>query len=423
MMRSKECVAMLLAGGQGNRLGVITKDLAKPAVPFGGKYRIIDFTLSNCTNSGIDTVGVLTQYRPLRLNTYLGIGQSWDLDRMDGGVAVLPPYQRGKKLEFYKGTANAISQNIEFIEQYQPEYVLILSGDHIYTMDYSLMIDYHKKNNADATIAAIDVPIEEASRFGIMNTNENGRIYEFEEKPKKPKSTKASMGIYVFNWKLLRKYLREDDEDPKSGHDFGKNVLPKMLSNGEKLVAYSFKGYWKDVGTLKSLWEANMDILEYNPKMDLNDPKWRIYSKNPIMPPHYIANGAKVRNCLIAEGCMIYGSIDHSVIFTNVRVGSSSEVIDSIIMPNVKIGKNVKIKNSIIAEGVVIEDNCIIGFSDSDTSDEHTRSLCEGLSIIGEHIKIAADSVIELNVMVDENMDYAESISISEFTGKEDGAI
>jgi glucose-1-phosphate adenylyltransferase len=419
-MRSKECIAMLLAGGQGNRLGVITKNLAKPAVPFGGKYRIIDFTLSNCTNSGIDAVGVLTQYRPLRLNSYLGIGQSWDLDRMDGGVTVLPPYQKGKNLEWYKGTANAIKQNIEFIEQYNPLYVLILSGDHIYKYDYSNMIEFHKKNNADATIAVIDVTLSEASRFGIMNTDENGRIYELEEKPKKPKNTKASMGIYVFKWELLRKYLIEDDEDPKSSHDFGKNIIPNMIERGEKLVAFPFKGYWKDVGTIKSLWEANMDLLESSPKFDLYDAKWRIYSKNPIMPPHYIATGANVKGCIIAEGCMIYGSIEHSVIFTSVKVGVGSEIKDSIIMPNVIIGKNVKIINSIIAEGAVIEDGCEIGYEANESIDEGMKELLEGITVIGEHIMISSKTKICANVMVDENMDYAEAVKPEQFAFKGD---
>lgn len=413
-MGSKECIAMLLAGGQGNRLGVITKNLAKPAVPFGGKYRIIDFTLSNCTNSGIDAVGVLTQYRPLKLNAYLGIGQSWDLDRMDGGVTVLPPYQKGKNLKWYKGTANAIGQNIEFIEQYNPEYVIILSGDHIYKMDYSLMIEFHKKNNADATIAVIDVPLDEASRFGIMNTKENGEIYEFEEKPKKPKSNKASMGIYIFNWVLLRKYLIEDDEDPKSSHDFGKNIIPKMIENGEKLIAYPFDGYWKDVGTIKSLWEANMDLLEYLSKFDLYDAKWMIYSKNPIMPPHYIANGASVKMCIIAEGCMVYGNVEHSVIFTSVTIGKGSEIRDSIIMPNVIIGKNVRIINSIIAEGVVIEDNCDIGYGDDFISSEEMKALCEGITVIGENITIPADTKIGDNVMVYENSQYTSGARADE---------
>lgn len=417
-MRSKECIAMLLAGGQGNRLGVITKNLAKPAVPFGGKYRIIDFTLSNCTNSGIDAVGVLTQYRPLKLNSYLGVGQPWDLDRVDGGVFVLPPYQKGKGLEWYTGTANAIRQNIEFIEQNDPEYVLVLSGDHIYKMDYSQMLEHHKKTNAAATIAVIEVPIEEASRFGLMNTDNDGVIYEFEEKPKNPKSNKASMGVYVFSWEKLKRYLLEDDEDLNSSHDFGKNIIPNMLANNEKMVAYPFEGYWKDVGTIRSLWEANMDLLEYLPKFDLYDAKWKIYSRSPILPPHYIANGANIKMSIIAEGCMVYGSVLHSVIFTSVDIGVGSEVKDSIVMPNVKIGRNVRIVNSIIAEGAVIEDNCVIGYGDEPSSNDEIKALCEGITVIGENIKISADTRIGENMMVDESSPYASDVCVDDYSSR-----
>ncbi|MBO6060893.1 MAG: glucose-1-phosphate adenylyltransferase, partial [Clostridia bacterium] len=287
-MPKKKMIAMLLAGGQGSRLGVLTKSMAKPAVPFGGKYRIIDFPLSNCVNSDIDTVGVLTQYEPLALNAYLGSGQPWDLDRMNGGVFVLPPYVSGSEGQWYSGTANAVCQNIPFIDQYDPEYVLILSGDHIYKMDYSKMLRFHEENKADATIAVLTVPMEEASRFGIMNTDEEGRITEFEEKPKQPKSNKASMGIYIFNWRILRPYLLDDDADPSSSHDFGKNIIPKLLSSGAALYAYGFTGYWKDVGTISSLWEANMDLLGKDPEFRLADKEQRIYSKSPAMPPHYI---------------------------------------------------------------------------------------------------------------------------------------
>ena len=302
MLPKQEVVAMLLAGGQGSRLGVLTRNLAKPAVPFGGKYRIIDFPLSNCVNSGIETVGVLTQYQPLELNDYIGNGQPWDLDSNNAGVHVLPPYQKQKKTDWYKGTANAIYQNIPFIERYNPDYVVVLSGDHIYKMDYSKMLAFHKEKNAACTIAVYEVPMAEASRFGILNTNEDGSIYEFDEKPKKPKSNKASMGIYVFTWEKLRKYLEEDEEDPKSQNDFGKNVLPAMLNAGESMYAYRFEGYWKDVGTIESLWESNMDLLDPNVPLDLNDPEWRIYSRNPVMPPHYIAQGAKVENSMVTEG-------------------------------------------------------------------------------------------------------------------------
>lgn len=393
-MRRKECIAMLLAGGQGNRLGILTKNLAKPAVPFGGKYRIIDFTLSNCTNSGIDTVGVLTQYRPLKLNSYIGTGQPWDLDRLNGGVFILPPYVKGKGGEWYKGTANAIYQNIEFIEQYNPKYILVLSGDHIYKMDYSKMIDYHKKNNADATIAVIEVPWDEASRFGIMNTKEDGQIYEFEEKPKNPKNNLASMGIYVFTWEKLRNYLISDDHEAKSEHDFGKNIIPQMLNDGQKMQAYPFEGYWKDVGTIQSLWEANMDLLETPPIFDLYDDTARIYGRNPVEAPHYIAAEAKVKKCIIAEGCNVYGSVEHSVLFSGVFVGKGSIVKDSIIMPNTKIGNNVKITNCIIAEKTVIEDGCEIG--------KPNNGKASGITVIGENIVIPAKTLIGENVMLDD---------------------
>jgi glucose-1-phosphate adenylyltransferase len=363
-MWKKEYIAMLLAGGQGNRLGILTKNLAKPAVPFGGKYRIIDFALSNCTNSGIDTVGVLTQYRPHKLNAYIGTGQPWDLDIIDGGVFVLPPYVKGKRGEWYKGTANAIYQNIEFVEQYDPKYIIILSGDHIYKMDYSIMLEYHKQKNAAATIAVIKVPFEEASRFGIMDTDEYGRITEFAEKPKLPKSNNASMGIYIFDWKMLKEYLIEDDKDVKSIHDFGKNIIPRLLENGEKVYAYNFSGYWKDVGTIQSLWEANMDLLESAPAFDLYDPKWRIYARNPGEPPHYISQGAEVINSIIAEGSRIYGSIEHSVIFSSVEADKGCCIKDSVIMPRVSIGKNTRLSRVIVGEGVRIGENCSIGFGD-----------------------------------------------------------
>ena len=309
MLRKKTCVAMLLAGGQGSRLGVLTQKVAKPAIPYGGKYRIIDFPLSNCTNSGIDTVGVLTQYQPLELNAYIGSGAPWDLDISNGGVFVLPPYQKGKSGEWYRGTANAIYQNIAFIEQYNPDYVLILSGDHIYKMDYNAMLNYHIRHGADATIAVREVPWEEASRFGIMNTDSDDRIIEFEEKPKNPKSNKASMGVYIFTWSKLRQYLENDEGDKKSNNDFGKNIIPNMLADKQVLVAYSFNGYWKDVGTIESLWEANMDLLETPMPIDMHDKRWRIYAKNPGMAPHYIAKGATVHDTLITEGCEVYGNV------------------------------------------------------------------------------------------------------------------
>ena len=359
-MGRKEVVAMILAGGQGSRLGVLTKNIAKPAVPFGGKYRIIDFPLSNCSNSGIYTVGVLTQYKPLDLNNHIGIGDPWDLDRRDGGVSILPPYQEEKGGDWYKGTANAIYQNIEFVDRYDPEYVLILSGDHIYKMDYYKMLDFHKENNSDVTIAVIDVPIEEASRFGIMNTRADNSIYEFEEKPSIPKSTNASMGIYIFNWSGLKRYLREDEMDTKSDNDFGKNIIPSMLNNGKKLMAYSFEGYWKDVGTIQSLWEANMDLLKLDNKLNLYDREWKIYSQNEVRPAHYIGENAKIINSLIVEGCIINGKIENSVLSQGVYVGKNTVIIDSVIMPNVKIGDNVRIEKAIIGNNAIINHGCRI---------------------------------------------------------------
>lgn len=364
-MGKKEIVAMILAGGQGSRLGVLTKNIAKPAVPFGGKYRIIDFPLSNCSNSGIYTVGVLTQYKPLDLNNHIGIGDPWDLDRRDGGVSILPPYQEEKGGDWYKGTANAIYQNIEFIDRYEPEYVLILSGDHIYKMDYYKMLDFHKENDADATIAVIDVPIEEASRFGIMNTREDNSIYEFEEKPTNPKSTSASMGIYIFDWSVLKKFLIDDENDIKSDNDFGKNIIPNMLNGGKKLMAYPFKGYWKDVGTIQSLWEANMDLLKLDNKLNLYDREWKIYSQNEVSPAHYIGENAKIINSLIVEGCIINGKVENSILSQGVYVGKNTVIIDSVIMPNVKIGDNVRIEKAIIGNNAIINHSCrIIGDND-----------------------------------------------------------
>lgn len=360
-MINKEVVAMILAGGQGSRLGVLTKNLAKPAVPFGGKYRIIDFPLSNCANSGIYTVGVLTQYKPLELNNHIGIGDAWDLDRRDGGVSILPPYQEEQGGDWYKGTANAIYQNIGYIDKYDPEYVLILSGDHIYKMDYDNMLEFHKEKNADVTIAVIEVTMEEATRFGIMNTREDLSIYEFEEKPKFPKSNKASMGVYIFNWKELKKYLKEDELDSTSSNDFGKNIIPKMLKDNKRMVAYPFKGYWKDVGTIDSLWEANMDLLLNKNELDLNASEWKIYSKNPVRPAQFIGNEARVKNSLITEGCMIYGDIENSVISQGVSVGKNVVIKDSVIMPNVRIEDNVIINKAIVGSDAVIGKGCKVG--------------------------------------------------------------
>ena len=361
MLRKKRCVAMLLAGGQGSRLGILTKNMAKPAVPYGGKYRIIDFPLSNCSNSGIDVVGVLTQYRPLELNAYIASGAPWDLDLVDGGVFVLPPYQTGASGEWYKGTANAIYQNLAFINQYNPDYVLILSGDHIYKMDYAAMVAHHEKHNADATIAVRQVPWDEASRFGIMNTDAEDRIVEFEEKPKNPKSNNASMGVYVFTWEKLRKYLTEDEADPKSSNDFGKNIIPKMLADNQRMVAYSFNGYWKDVGTIESLWEANMDLLAEVPEIDLHDKKFRIYARNLGLQPQYIAATAEVDNCLITEGVEVRGDVKHSVLSSACLVEEGAHVSDSVIMPGAVVKTGAVVKRAIVAENAVISENACVG--------------------------------------------------------------
>lgn len=397
MLPKQEVVAMLLAGGQGSRLGVLTRNLAKPAVPFGGKYRIIDFPLSNCVNSGIETVGVLTQYQPLELNEYIGSGQPWDLDSMNAGVHVLPPYQKNKKSDWYKGTANAITQNIPFIERYDPDYVVVLSGDHIYKMDYSKMIAFHKEHNADVTIAVQQVPMAEASRFGILNTNEDDSIYEFDEKPKKPKNDLANMGIYVFNWDKLKKYLLEDEEDPKSSNDFGKNVLPAMLNAGEKMFAYRFEGYWKDVGTIDSLWESNMDLLNPNIPLDLNDSDWRIYSRNPVMPPQYVAKNAKVQNSLIAEGCNVYGAIEFSVLFAGVYVAPSAVVTDSIIMPGARIEEGAVVQYAIVAENAVVGKNSVVGKRPEDMENKDDW----GVAVIGPNCRLAEGSTVAPKAMID----------------------
>lgn len=361
MYFKKECIAMLLAGGQGSRLYDLTKQIAKPAVSFGGKYKIIDFPLSNCINSGIDTVGVLTQYQPLALNEYVANGAPWDLDRMRGGLSVLPPYQGNKHSDWYKGTANAIYQNINFIKQYNPEYVLILSGDHIYRMDYRLMLEQHKKTGAVCTVATITVPIEEASRFGICNTNSDGSIYEFEEKPKKPKNNQASMGIYIFNTDTLIEYLETDEADENSSNDFGKNIIPNLLGNGEKLYSYKFEGYWKDVGTISSLWEANMDLIGDKPVLNLADQNKRIYSKNTARPPQYIGPKATIVNSLISEGSKIYGKVENSVLSGGVIVEAGAVVKDSVIMDDVVIKQNASVYSAIVDADSVIEAGKTVG--------------------------------------------------------------
>ena len=361
MQRKKECVAMLLAGGQGSRLFALTTNIAKPAVAFGAKYRIIDFPLSNCINSGIDTVGVLTQYQPLVLNEYIGNGQPWDLDRNYGGVHILSPYQAKTRSSWYEGTANAIYQNMHFMKMYNPEYILVLSGDHIYKMDYAAMLKAHKSTGADCTIAAINVPLSEASRFGILNTNPDGSIYQFEEKPKEPKSTLASMGIYIFTAEKLFKYLEEDEANPNSSKDFGKDVLPAMLNAGEKMFSYCFEGYWKDVGTIASLWQANMDLLGENPEFDVGDKTWKMHSRNPLAPPEYVGKNGIVKNSILALGCEIYGMVENSILGSNVIVEEGATVKDSVVLANSIVKKNTKVSYSIIDENVTIGQNAVIG--------------------------------------------------------------
>ena len=361
MVSKKKCVAMLLAGGQGSRLYALTQKRAKPAVEFGGKYRIIDFPLSNCTNSGIDTVGVLTQYEPLELNAYIGNGAPWDLDGMSSGAYVLPPYVKGKKGEWYAGTANAIYQNINFIDRYNPDYVLVLSGDHIYKMDYNAMIKYHQEHEADATIAVIEVPMEEASRFGIMNTDADMKVVEFEEKPAHPKSNTASMGIYVFSWSKMRKYLIEDAEDEDSEKDFGKNIIPNMLNNGERMFAYLFDGYWKDVGTIDSLWETNMELLDENPALKLDDDAFRIYTRNYALPAHYVGENGTLHNSIVADGCIIEGEVEHCVLHAGVKIGKGTKVRNSIIMSNTEIGENCIVEKAVMDCDIQIKDGAIVG--------------------------------------------------------------
>ena len=397
MYPKQETIAMLLAGGQGSRLGVLTKKTAKPAVAYGGKYRIIDFPLSNCVNSGSDTVGVLTQYQPLVLNDYIGNGQPWDLDSMHGGVHVLPPYQRSKGADWYKGTANAIYQNIQFIERYNPDHVVVLSGDHIYKMDYSKMIAFHEANQAACTIAVMEVPMEDASRYGILNTRPDNSIYEFDEKPKVPKSNQASMGIYVFDWEKLRIYLERDEANPNSSNDFGKDVLPAMLEAGERLFAYQFEGYWKDVGTIDSLWESNMDLLNPNTELDLSDPSWKIYTRNPVMPPHYISEKALVQNSLVAEGCNIYGNVDFSVLFSGVTVKEGAVVNDSIIMPGAVIEEGAIVQYAIVAENAVVGKNAVVGERPEEALDREKW----GIAVIGDGITVGKGARVKAKAMVE----------------------
>ena len=390
MYRKKECIAMLLAGGQGSRLYALTEKTAKPAVPFGGKYRIIDFPMSNCVNSGIDTVGVLTQYQPLVLNEYIGNGEPWDLDRTRGGVMVLPPYQGKSSSDWYRGTANAIYQNINFIERYSPEYTLILSGDHIYKMDYSKMLKEHKQNGADCTIAVLKVPMEEASRFGILNTNDDGSIYEFEEKPKNPKSNNASMGIYIFNTKTLIEYLKADEADENSSNDFGKNIIPSMLADGKKMFAYLFEGYWKDVGTIESLWEANMDLLGRNPEFNLFDKFWRIFYRHNAKPPHKLGASGKAVNSMLTEGCIVDGEVVNSVLSNGVKIEEGAFVKDCVILGDVTVKKGAKVEYAIIDHDCVIEENASVGAS---------REAGNKITVLGAGYVVKSGTAVEAGAM------------------------
>lgn len=400
MKIKKKCVAMLLAGGQGSRLYALTQKVAKPAIPYGGKNRFIDFPLSNCINSGIDTVGVLTQYQPMVLNEYIGNGQPWDLDKMHGGVHVLPPYQTAAGASWYEGTANAIYQNMAFIERYDPEYVIVLGGDHIYKMDYSKMLDYHIANNADSTIAVIDVPRSEASRFGIMTCDEEGRIVDFTEKPKEPKSTLSSMGIYVFSWEKLRKYLIENENANTGSKDFGKDIIPAMLANDERLFAYEFEGYWKDVGTLDSLWEANMDLLSPSVPLNLYDPNWKVYSRHNNMPPQYIGKNAHVENSMITEGSVVDGTVDFSIISSGVTIEEGASVKYSIVMPGTTIKKNAVVEYAIIGENCVVESDAMIGMNPESVPNRDDW----GIAVLGHNITISSGKRVLPKEIISENL-------------------
>ncbi|MBR2042876.1 MAG: glucose-1-phosphate adenylyltransferase [Clostridia bacterium] len=397
---------MLLAGGQGSRLGVLTQKIAKPAVPYGGKYRIIDFPLSNCVNSGIDIVGILTQYQPLELNDYVGSGKPWDLDRINGGVHILPPYQKSKGGDWYKGTANAIYQNIHFIEKYDPEYVLVLSGDHIYKMDYSEMIKAHKETGADCTIAVMEVPFEEAPRFGIMNTEDDGTIYEFEEKPANPKSNLASMGIYVFTWDKMREYLINDEKNKASHNDFGKDIIPAMLNAGEKMMAYRFEGYWKDVGTVESLWDANLDLLNPNLGLKLDSADWKIYSRTGWLPPQFISETAQVENSLVSDGCFVAGKLDYSVLFENVTIEEGATVEYSLIMPGAVIKKGAHVQYAIVAENVKVNEGAVIG----ENPQAYPNRDDWGIAVIGDSVKVGKKATVKAKAMISKNVKEGEIV-------------
>lgn len=400
MYNKKECVAMLLAGGQGSRLYALTKNVAKPAVPYGGKYRIIDFPLSNCVNSGIDTVGVLTQYQPLELNDYIGNGQAWDLDRINGGVHILPPYQSNSGAQWYEGTANAIYQNLSFIDRYDPEYVVILSGDHIYKMDYSDMLSFHKQKGSACTIAVINVELQEASRFGIMFADENDRVYDFVEKPKEPKSTLASMGIYIFDYPILKKYLIENEMDETATKDFGKNIIPSLLENNEKIYAYRFDGYWKDVGTIDSLWEANMDLLSPTVTLDLYDPNWKIYSNNVSRAPHIIGKNAKIQNSMVTTGCVIDGTVEFSMISGGVTIEAGATVTDSILMPGATVKAGAIVEYAIVGENSVIESGAHIGARPETVANKDEW----GVAVVGHGVTVSGEGVVAPKQIISENI-------------------
>ncbi len=406
MAKKTECIAMLLAGGQGSRLGVLTKNIAKPAVPYGGKYRIIDFPLSNCVNSGIYTVGVLTQYQPLELNDYIGNGGPWDLDRANGGVHILSPYQQIQGTEWYKGTANAIYQNIQFIDRYNPEYVAVLSGDHIYKMDYAKMLQFHKEKDAACTIAMLEVPWEEASRFGLMFTDDDGRITAFEEKPKEPKSNKASMGVYMFTWSKLRQYLIDDENDPNSSNDFGKNVIPAMHEAGERLFAYGFEGYWKDVGTIDSLWEANLDILNPKVNIDLSDNSWKIYGRGNASAPQYVSDKAVIENSIAAAGCEIEGKIDYSVLFSDVTVEEGAYVDYSIVMPGAVIKKGAVVQYAMVAENAVLEEGAVVGENPQKCDDLSKW----GVAVVGAGVNVGKNAKVKAQSMIDTDVKEGETV-------------
>lgn len=414
-MAKKEIVSMILAGGQGSRLGTLTQHMAKPAVPYGSRYRIIDFPLSNCVNSGINTVGVLTQYQPLGLNTYIGNGHPWDLDRSQGGAFILPPYQRSSGSDWYKNTANAIYQNIDFIDMFSPKYVLILSGDHIYKMNYSKMLKKHIDSQASATIAVLEVPMEETYRFGIMNVDSEDRIIEFEEKPAHAKSNLASMGIYIFNWEQLRQALIDDEADSNSVHDFGKNIIPNYLADQQKLQAYRFDGYWKDVGTIASLWEANMDILDYPEAINLRDDSWRIYSRNPVKPAHFVAETARVINSAMTDGCQIYGKVQHSLLSAACIVEPGAEVIDSVLMPGVRVKAGAKLERVIAGIHSTIGEGVVIGDASLEKNSPYQNKLCtEGVSVINHGVTIKAGSKLPSGVMISARQDLSQTQNVVE---------